>query len=107
VRVAPNSQNGPPQRPSRSPGLVRYAGMGVEFAGAMIGLTLCGYWIDYHFHTGRIGLITGAVLGVVGGSYNFIRQALALLKEQNPPQGRNANLKGPRADHSDDTTRGN
>jgi len=55
--------------------------MGLELAGAVIGLTLCGLWVDYKFDTGHIGLITGASIGVVGGMYNFIRQALALMDE--------------------------
>ncbi|MEW6250192.1 MAG: AtpZ/AtpI family protein [Planctomycetota bacterium] len=60
---------------------LRYAGMGLELAAAIIGLTLVGYWIDRTFDTGRVGLTIGAVLGIVGGMYNFIRQALEMVRQ--------------------------
>jgi F0F1-type ATP synthase assembly protein I len=59
---------------------MRYSGMGLELAAAIVGLTLAGLWVDYKFGTGRKGLIVGATLGIIGGSYNFIRQALQLIK---------------------------
>ncbi len=52
--------------------------MGTEFAGAICGLTLAGYWIDRHFETGTKGVLIGASIGLIGGMYNFIRQALEL-----------------------------
>ncbi|MCK6486327.1 MAG: AtpZ/AtpI family protein [Phycisphaerae bacterium] len=55
--------------------------MGSEFAGAVCGLTLLGYWIDRHYGTGIKATLIGAAIGVVGGMYNFIRQALALARE--------------------------
>ncbi len=67
---------------------VRYAGMGLELAGAIIGLTLAGYWVDLKFDTRPIGLTVGAVVGIVGGMYNFIRQAIALSAEQSDSQSR-------------------
>ena len=54
--------------------------MGTEFAGAICGLTLAGYWVDRKFGTGNKGVLIGAGIGVVGGTYNFIRQAIALSK---------------------------
>lgn len=62
---------------------VRYAGLGVDFAAAVAVFTLIGYWIDQHWHLGRKATITGAVLGLVGGMYNLIRQSLAAFKEAN------------------------
>ena len=67
-----------------SPGLMRYAGMGVELGGAIIGFTLVGLWIDHRYGTQPKGVMIGAVLGIVGGMYNFIRQAILLTKEQSP-----------------------
>ncbi len=67
--------------------LLRYASMGVELAGAVIGLTLLGLWIDYRFATGIKATIIGAAVGIVGGMYNFIRRALDLTKTQLPPTG--------------------
>ena len=68
--------------PEPSPTLARYAGMGVELAGAIIGLTLLGLWIDHRFGTKPKGVMIGAAIGIVGGMYNFIRQALELGKQQ-------------------------
>ncbi len=67
-----------------SPGWTRYAGMGVELGGAIIGFTLVGLWIDHRYGTEPKGVMIGAVLGIVGGMFNFIRQALLLMKEQQP-----------------------
>ena len=52
----------------------------MELAGAVVGLTLAGLWVDYHFRTRPIGVLVGAVLGVVGGLYNFLREALRMTK---------------------------
>lgn len=73
---------GGPGQPS--PGWTRYAGMGVELGGAIIGFTLVGLWIDHRFGTQPKGVMIGAVLGIVGGMYNFLRQAVLLTKEQQP-----------------------
>ena len=70
------------QQPTNLSGLWRYSGMGIELAAAIVGLTLAGYWVDYKFGTGPKGLLIGAVVGIVGGFYNFIRQALLLEKQQ-------------------------
>lgn len=68
----------PPRAPTTNP--YRYASMGLELAAGIVGLTLAGYWVDYHFRTGPWGLIVGAGLGIVGSLYNFIRQALELMR---------------------------
>ena len=53
------------------------AGLGVNFAGAVGGFCLLGFWIDRHWQIeGHRGLLTCAVLGLVGGMYTMIRQAL-------------------------------
>lgn len=53
------------------------AGLGVNFAGAVGGFCLLGYWIDLHWQIEHHwGLLTCALLGLVGGMYNMIRQAL-------------------------------
>jgi F0F1-type ATP synthase assembly protein I len=68
---------------SVTPGLARYGGMGLELGAAIVGLTLVGYWIDRHFDSHPRGLLVGAVLGIVGGMYNFIREAMRLSRMQN------------------------
>lgn len=72
--------------------------MGVELAAAIVVPTLVGLWVDHEFGTGRKGVIVGATLGVVGGFYNFLRQALLLAKRDR------AARKGNDADHRDGTT---
>jgi F0F1-type ATP synthase assembly protein I len=60
----------------QSPGL-RFLGLGLELAAAVAGLTLAGVWFDRHFDTAPWGSLVGAGLGLVGGTYNMIREALA------------------------------
>jgi ATP synthase protein I len=50
-------------------------GMGFELLAAVAGFTFVGYWIDRHFGTSPWGLVVCALLGIVGGLYNFIRTA--------------------------------
>lgn len=56
---------------------MKLSGIGIEFVGAIAGLTLAGYWWDRHFGTEPWGFWIGLSLGMVGGMYNLIRQALA------------------------------
>ncbi|HUU97122.1 MAG TPA: AtpZ/AtpI family protein [Phycisphaerae bacterium] len=77
-------QDGSRPRRRAWPGWTRYAGMGTEFAGAIIGLTLLGLWVDWHWKTSPAGVLFGGSLGIVGGGYNFIKQALRLMKTQVP-----------------------
>lgn len=67
--------------PPRPPSWRNYAGMGTELAGAIVGLTLFGLWIDHRYGTGQKATLIGAAIGVIGGTYNFIRQAIALSKQ--------------------------
>ena len=55
---------------------MRFSGLGIEFAASVVGLTLLGYWIDGRFDTKPWGLLVGAGIGLVGGMYNMIRDAL-------------------------------
>lgn len=68
-------------RPTLRYQLYRHAGLGIELAAAVAGLTLAGLWTDYHFKTRPIGVLVGATLGVVGGLYNFIREALRMTRD--------------------------
>lgn len=69
------------ENPKQSPSWMKLSGIGVELVGAVAGLTLMGYWWDRHFHTGPWGLLIGIALGIVGGTYNLIRQSLLASKE--------------------------
>ncbi len=63
------------------PTWVRYAGVGVEFAAAVAGFTLVGFWIDRHYDSRPWGVLIGAFLGLTGGMYNLIRESLAAFRE--------------------------
>lgn len=66
---------------------MRYAGLGMEFAAAVAGLTLLGHWADRHFGSEPWGLLIGAALGIVGGMYNMIREALGSTREESRSRG--------------------
>jgi F0F1-type ATP synthase assembly protein I len=65
----------------RYSGWVRHAGIGLELAGATAGLALIGYWIDGRFGTRPWGIVTGALIGLVGGLYNLVRESLDAVRE--------------------------
>ena len=69
-----------PERPS----WLRYSGIGFEFVAAVGVFALLGYWVDRRCDTAPWGLVIGAVLGMVGGGYNLIRESIAAFK---PPGG--------------------
>jgi F0F1-type ATP synthase assembly protein I len=70
-----------PEKPSSSKGWTRLAGVGFELAAAVGGFTLVGYWWDRHFGTAPWGLLVGALLGLIGGMYNMIRQSLLATRQ--------------------------
>lgn len=57
-------------------GWTRLAGMGFELVAAVGAFVLVGYWWDRHFGTAPKGVVVGALLGLLGGMYNLIRQSL-------------------------------
>lgn len=59
----------------------RAAGLGWELAGAVVGFTLLGYWIDRHFASSPWGLLICIALGLIGGTYNLIRASLAASRQ--------------------------
>lgn len=65
----------------QSPSWIRHAGIGLELAGAVAGFALVGYWTDRHFGSAPWGLLIGLVLGLVGGLYNLVKEALAASRE--------------------------
>ncbi len=58
----------------------RYANAGFELAAAVGGFALLGYWIGRRYGHGDLGLVIGAVLGIVGGLYNLLRSSLVALR---------------------------
>lgn len=63
-------------RPKARRGGLALTGVGIEFAAAVAGLTLVGVWIDRHYGSGPWGVLIGAAIGIVGGTYNAVRAAL-------------------------------
>ena len=99
VPVATQRQRDFRPRQDQRGALLRYASMGVELAAAIVGLTLLGLWIDHRFETGPTGLLVGVSLGVVGGFYNFMREAVQLSR-RDAVQGRPGET--PEKDERDD-----
>ena len=61
---------------------MKLAGVGVEYAAAVAGLGLIGWWIDQRWQTKPWGVVIGAVLGLTGATYNLIRSSMAAFEEQ-------------------------
>ena len=62
--------------------LMRVSGMGMEFAGSIIGMVFLGWLIDQWAETGRTWTIILGIVGIIGGGNNFIRKARQYMKEQ-------------------------
>ncbi len=76
--------------------IYRIAGMGLELGGSVAGCCLIGWYIDHKYET-RYGILIGAAFGIVGGLYNFIRQALAITqREQSRSDESPDDMDGPR-----------
>ena len=56
------------------------AGLGMELAAAVIGGTLLGLWIDRSYGSAPWAAVIGGLVGIVGGLYNFVRQANRAMK---------------------------
>ena len=65
----------------RFPGWVRYSGVGLELAGATAGLAFLGYWIDGKYGTAPWGILSGVLIGIVGGLYNMVKESLKAIRE--------------------------
>jgi len=63
------------------PSWIRYTGVGIEFAGAVAGFTLVGHWIDRKYQCSPWGVLIGASLGLIGGTYNPIRESLSAFRD--------------------------
>lgn len=68
------------------PEVMRLANSGLELVAAVVSLLLLGYWVDYQFGTGPWGLLTGAIVGIVGGLYNMVRKAVHETFQPAPPK---------------------
>ena len=62
-----------PKRRRRRPETA-LAGMGFNLAASVGVGTLIGWWIDRQYETAPWGLIICALIGIVGGLYNFAKE---------------------------------
>jgi F0F1-type ATP synthase assembly protein I len=65
----------------QNPTWTRFAGIGIEFAGAVAGFTVIGWFIDRHYNSSPWGVLVGVSLGLGGGMYNLIRESLAASRD--------------------------
>jgi F0F1-type ATP synthase assembly protein I len=56
----------------------KLAGLGFELAAAVAGFAFFGYWIGNFYGRAELGILIGAVLGLIGGMYNLFRATLAV-----------------------------
>ena len=70
------------------PSWLRFSGVGIEFAAAVGGFGIVGYWIDLHYECGPWGVLIGVALGLIGGTYNLIRESRGLFKPPNSSERR-------------------
>ncbi len=87
------------------PSWVRFSGIGIEFAGAVAGFAIVGYYVDKHYDSKPWGVLIGAILGLIGGMYNLVRVSLTAVQEtKRVPSGDLKSESPPVADHGDDDT---
>jgi F0F1-type ATP synthase assembly protein I len=77
-----------PEEPKSGSGGSNLAGIGFEFVGAVVGFTFFGYLWDRYFGSRPWGLLIGALLGLIGGTYNLIRQTLAANRGSGGEEGK-------------------
>ena len=67
---------------TNQPTWMRYSGLGFEFVAAVGVFAAIGHWfVDANWDTGPWGLVVCAMLGLIGGMYNLIRQSMAAFRE--------------------------
>ena len=59
---------------------MRMASSGFDLAIVVGGFTAIGWWLDRKYGWAPWGVLTGAILGIVGGLGNFLRAARAASK---------------------------
>ena len=59
---------------------MRHAGIGVNYAAAVAGFGLIGWWVDSRWDTRPWGVLIGVALGLIGATYNLVRESMAAFK---------------------------
>ena len=87
--VSDDRKSAPPHSSgATSSGGMRMASSGFDLAIVVCGFTAVGWWLDRKYGWSPWGVLTGAILGIVGGLTNFLREARALTRstpESNRP----------------------
>ncbi len=65
----------------------QYAGVGVQFAGAIVIFFLAGRWLDGRLGTEPLFLILGVFIGAGAGFYSMYRQLVILPREREEKRG--------------------
>lgn len=65
--------NPPESGGNRSPGPMRFAGLGIQLAVSLVVFALAGHWADQKLGTGGIITIAAVFLGFGGTMYSLIR----------------------------------
>lgn len=60
----------------------RLSGLGIEFASAIAAGGIAGWLFDKWQGTQPKGVLVGLIVGIIGGGYNLIRQAMAANKRE-------------------------
>ena len=70
------------------PSWLRYTSVGTEFFAVVLGFGLVGVWVDGRWGTKPWGVLIGAALGLIGGTYNLVRESLAAFQPPKKPDRR-------------------
>ena len=76
-------------------GLMRGYGLGFEFAAAVAGFGLVGFWIDTSWDCSPVGVLVGVGLGLIGATYNLIRASQAAFRPPSTKDEKEENEKDP------------
>ena len=57
----------------KTPGPMRYAGLGIQLAVTLLVFVLAGQWLDRKLGTGQILTVVAAFVGFGGSMYSLIR----------------------------------
>jgi F0F1-type ATP synthase assembly protein I len=77
--VSDDRKSAPASGLARSGG-VQMASSGFDLAVVICGFTAIGWWLDRKYGWAPWGVLTGAILGIVGGLTNFLRAATAQMR---------------------------
>ena len=73
---------GPKKYDEERSNLIAISGLGLEFAGSIVGMVLVGWGIDALAGTGRLWTMILGIVGIIGGGYNFLKRARMYMKAQ-------------------------